>query len=314
MPKPDFLVIGGQKCGSTELCARIASHPRVAFARPKELFFFCRDDVDVLPYPFFEHQAEWAEFDWNRRSDELLRRYEARFAKQEGQICGEGTPQYLPSRRAAARIREAYPDIKLVVILRNPTERAYSAYWHHVKMRRSTQTFENHLQYETGGTLAFGRYREQIEDYLRLFSRDQLHVVLFEQYVRDRERVLAAVFDFLGIGPPPAELGANPAGARDKNAARVPRSPGAQRVLNAWTRTYASFGATIEYELPRERDWREAALSKVVRAIGSLNLTGSVYPPMRGETRARLEAYYRRENEGLGDLIGLDVEASWGWT
>ncbi len=58
MAKPDFLVIGAQKCGTTELCASIAAHPQVCFSRPKELYFFCRDDMDVLPYPFFERESE----------------------------------------------------------------------------------------------------------------------------------------------------------------------------------------------------------------------------------------------------------------
>ncbi len=175
-------------------------------------------------------------------------------------------------------------------------------------MRRSTQSFENHLRYENGGTLRFGRYREQLEGYLRLFRREQLHVVLFEDYVRDRDRVLAGLFGFLGITSRSAG-----SESRGRNAAQIPWSPGTQRILNALERTYPSHGETIEYNLSEPRALWEVATSGALRALGSMNLRASKYVPMGAEIRARLDAYYQRENEGLDELIGIDASRTWGW-
>jgi hypothetical protein len=303
------LVIGAQKSGTTDLCDHLGAHPSVWLSKPKELFFFCRDDVDVLPYPFFERFEEWSAFDWERRRDALLARYAARFAGAPAEaLCGEGTPFYLPSRLAAQRIHQSLPEVKLVAILRHPVDRAYSAYWHHVKMRAAAETFENHLRFEQGQTLSLGHYEEQLRAWIELVGRERLHVVLFEDYVRDRPRAMGGVFDFLGV----ERLAIDPSRDARRNAALVPRSPGLQRALNHATRLYPAYAATIEYESTAPRAWPELVVSKALRGLGRLNLKSGRYPPMHPSTREKLDAYYRRRNRGLAELLGRDLSA-WGW-
>jgi hypothetical protein len=313
---PDFLVIGAQKSGTTDLCDLLGAHPSVFISKPKELFFFCRDDVDVLPYPFFERFDEWARFDWARRRDELVEGYAAHFdGAPDGALCGEGTPFYLPSRLAAERVRETLPNVKLVAILRHPVDRAYSAYWHHVKMRRAAETFENHLRFERGGTLALGHYEAQLGMWAERFGRDRLHVVLFEEYVRDRVAVGEGVLAFLGVDRA-VDRARDEASRRERprkqNAALVPRSALLQRALNRATRLYAAHAETIEYESPAPRSLPELAVSKALRGLGRRNLESGRYPPMRASTRRKLDAYYRRRNAGLAELLGRDL-AVWGW-
>jgi hypothetical protein len=305
---PDFLVIGAQKSGTTELCGHLGSHPSIYFSRPKELYFFCRDDVRILPYPFFERRDEWREFAWPERQRELLEGYARKFepATPE-QICGEGTPFYLPSIPAAERIRDALPKARFVVILRNPVDRAYSAYWHHVKMRRASETFENHLRYETGGTLELGHYEEQLRAWVDLVGRKRLHVVLFEEYVHDRLTVANGVFDFLGVDLLPAEPLES-----GRNRALVPRSFALQRFLNRLERAYPAYSATIEYESAPPRKTPELLVSKAIRGLGRLNLGPGRYPAMRDETREALDEHYRRRNRGLAELLERDL-AVWGW-
>jgi hypothetical protein len=309
LSRPDFLVIGAQKSGTTDLCHQLARHPGVWFSKPKELYFFCRDDVEVLPYPFFENFEEWKAFDWHRRRTELLEAYARKFeGAAVGQLRGEGTPFYLPSRFAAARVREVLPDVRIVAILRHPADRAYSAYWHDVKMRRATETFENHLRFERSGALAFGHYEEQLRTWSELFGRDRLEVILFEDYRRDRSAAMSRIYGFLGLDPAAIDT----AGDERRNEASVPRFPRVQRMLNQALRFYRSYWATIEYETTTPRAWPELAATKTIRGLGRLNLGARPYPPMNPTTRARLDDYYRRRNQGLAALLGRDLHV-WGW-
>ena len=89
--------------------------------------------------------------------------------------------------------------------------------------------------------------------------------------------------------------------------------PGNPADPNALERTYPSHGETIEYNLSEPRALWEVATSGALRALGSMNLRASKYVPMGAEIRARLDAYYQRENEGLDELIGIDASRTWGW-
>ena len=308
---PDFLVIGVQKSGTTDLCAYLSGHPNVFISDPKELFFFCRDDLDVLPHTFFERYEEWLAFDWEGDRERLLDRYARNFeAARADQHCGEGTTVYLPSRVAARRIEQTLPEARFVAILRNPVKRAHSAYFHHLKMRRSTETFANHLRYEQGSTLAFGHYEEQLREWFDRFGRERVHVVLFEEYVRDRRGVANGVLEFLGL--PPMDADAPTRG--NSNTAQVPGSPRLQRVLNQALRLYPARFTTIKYDLEVERPLWELALSSSLRGIGALNLRmRSRYGKMDPEMAPRLETYFRRRNAGLADLLGRDLSI-WGWS
>ena len=93
--------------------------------------------------------------------------------RHAGQLLGEGSTSYLPSYRAPQRILELNPEARIVAILRNPVDRAYSAYWHYLASGESCQCFEQHLRYESGLTLVMGEYHRHLQFWLRYFPRNR---------------------------------------------------------------------------------------------------------------------------------------------
>ncbi|MCW2757454.1 MAG: sulfotransferase [Nocardioidaceae bacterium] len=124
-PRPDFLVIGAPKAGTTALHAALAQHPQVFVSNPKEPKYWLCDDAPPPAYvgPGDAHsQQEWI---WRRHE------YDALFAGVPGnRVRGESTPFYLWSKGAHRRIAEALPDVRLIAVVRDPIDRAYSNWMH----------------------------------------------------------------------------------------------------------------------------------------------------------------------------------------
>ena len=202
-PLPGFLILGAQKAGTTALYAYLRRHPGVTGPSWKEVSFFDR---------------HWARGErWYRGN--FPPRFRARAA-----AVGEASPSYLFHPLAPARAASLVPGAKLIVLLRNPVDRAFSHYQHEVALGREPLSFEDALDREEerlAGELdrmradpAYfshawwnhsyvlrGRYAEQLETWLRPFPREQLLVLSTEELGADTEAAYARVLDFLGLAP-----------------------------------------------------------------------------------------------------------------
>src|SRR6478752_4899918 len=127
MALPDFLVVGAPKAGSTAVHEALVQHPQLFLSTPKEPKFFLtagtRPRRDQHRGPGDAHSArEWV---WQRG------RYEQLFdAAPHGTLRGESTPFYLWDRAAHRRIHQLLPNVKLIAIIRDPVDRAYSNWTH----------------------------------------------------------------------------------------------------------------------------------------------------------------------------------------
>ena len=224
---PSFLVIGAQRAGTTSLFYYLCGHPDVARPATKEIHFF--DD------------NYWRGADW----------YRSYFALSFGgeRATGEATPYYLFHPAVPARVAATIPDAKLVVLLRNPVDRSYS---HYRKMKRmgierlsfkkALAAEERRLAGEEERLLADPRYRsghhrrhayvgrslyaDQLERWLGAFPRDQLLVLLSEDFFARPAEVYAETLGFLGL--PPWE----PEALEDRNPASYrPLPPGLRAAL-----------------------------------------------------------------------------------
>ena len=201
---PDFLVIGAPKAGTTALHAALAHHPGLYMSPVKEPKFFLSDGPpptkggpgDALTY---------REHIW-RRAD-----YEALFdPAPAGTLRGESTPLYLYDRTAMRRIRAALPDARLIVIVRDPVERAHSN-WTHLwsaglepvgdfvracgeEERRIAAGWASFWHY-----IGLGRYGEQLEYLFTLFPREQVLVLRYRRLVDEPEQTLDEICAFLGV-------------------------------------------------------------------------------------------------------------------
>jgi hypothetical protein len=204
MALPDFFIAGAPKAGTTALHAALARHPSLYMSAVKEPKFFLTDG----PPPTRGgpgDAATYREHVW-RRAD-----YEALFAPAPaGTLRGESTPFYLYNQAAQVRIRALIPDAKLIVILRDPVERAHSN-WTHLwsagldpigdvvracaeEERRAAAGWAEFWRYT-----ALGRYGEQLEHLYTVFPRDQVMVFRYRALIEHPAGVLDRICAFLGV-------------------------------------------------------------------------------------------------------------------
>ncbi len=204
---PDFLVIGAPKAGSTALHAALEKHPELFLSTPKEPKYFLTGGERPRRIhhrgPGDAHSAQ--EWIWQ------LDRYERLFeAAPAGVLRGESTPFYLWDKSAHRRIAEAVPHAKLIAVIRDPVDRAYSN-WTHLRsdglepqddFRRACKLEE---QRAARGWAPFwryvglGRYGEQLAHLYEHFPREQVHVLRYRQLIDEPQTTLDDIAGFLGV-------------------------------------------------------------------------------------------------------------------
>jgi len=196
--KPDFLIIGAQKCGTTWLWAVLRDHPEVFLPETKELEFFS--------------------YAKSRESDGFGRYLATHFAGAGGaRAVGEATPSYFWNSNAhpeycdkpkgfdldipGAVFERLGSRVRLVLALRDPVQRAISAYLHHVRKERIDRTRSIFDAGRERGILHMGFYFEHLKEWLVRFRMEQIHVVILEEAAARPLRAFTALFRFLGVDP-----------------------------------------------------------------------------------------------------------------
>lgn len=309
---PDFIMVGAPKCGTTSLHAMLALHPEV-FIPENEVFFFDVDDVIVHP-DFFIHRDGLSFHDYDAQFEEYLDWYRSVFSGAlPGQLIGEDSTTYLCAPDAARRIASLLPDAKLIALLRDPVDRAYSQYLHDVRAGRHSLSFERTLRTNPDTSLGRGFYAEQLERYRGFMEAGQMQVYFFEDLVAEPLVVLRQVCDFLGLDelPPVDER------ARHSNAARPPLHMKARLLVNHWLGHRFTFPRPRpnlpNYEGPQAPSTQTRALRWYEEALLTVNerLPRRPHAPMAAATRAHLQKVYAKRNAGLSELLGADVGARW---
>jgi len=196
---PNFLIIGAARCGTTTLYNQLQRHPNIYLPPEKR------------PEPhFFYKTAEYA-----RGIGYYENKY---FTAWRGQkAVGEASTSYVFGSRVAQRVCESLPGIKLICLLRNPIERAFSSYWHTVASGIERLPFAEAIEREQERAAALastalgelapfayverGLYHRQLERWFDEFDPAQMLVVTFDELVGDPRGVLADVARFLGVSP-----------------------------------------------------------------------------------------------------------------
>ncbi|MHB8596656.1 MAG: sulfotransferase domain-containing protein [Ktedonobacteraceae bacterium] len=266
---PNFLIIGAQRCGTTSLYYYLLEHPQMVPGSAKELHFF--DE-------YYARGMRW----YRAQFPTTVQKYYAEHIRKQDFITGEATPAYLLHPHAAERISKVLPDIKLIVLLRNPVDRAYSQHWLMTRVNHETLSFEEAIEREQAiitterekiladanrssqnfrsfSYLTRGIYVEQLQQWMKYYPREQFLVLKSEDMYSNPAETIKQTLEFIGLSS--LEIKAN--------------------------KEYK------QYRLPQK--------------VGYLN---KEYPPkMKPETRQYLLDFFKPYNARLQEFLGRDF----GW-
>lgn len=194
--KIDFLIIGTQKGGTSALDEYLRQHPEIGMAKRKELHYF--DNEIIFSNKEVDYSIYEKEFD----------------ISQNFKVYGESTPIYLYWEPCCKRIWEYNNDIKLIVLLRNPIDRAFSHWNMEYERNAEKEPFmyciknENMrikealpAQHRVYSYTDRGFYSEQIRRYKRYFNDEQILFIKYEEFKKNQEFELDKVFEFLKVNP-----------------------------------------------------------------------------------------------------------------
>lgn len=309
MRLPNFFIAGAPKAGSTSLYRYLDQHPQIFMSPLKEPHFFS-DEIRVENFEDpFRLKA--------RANTEALRKFLAgpmtgrcsggpvsewedyvklfRHASGEKAI-GEASVCYLWSETAARNIAARIPEAKILIVLRNPVDRAFSQYVHMLMFAEAHVSFRDHMQASLRSTsrrfsptypfLEFGLYGKQIERLFQFIAQERVAIYDYEEYCRDPAVMLHRVFGFLGV-----DDRFTPDLSERHMQATVPRSYRVRR----WLKRSGAWQAA------------RAILPEPMRA----RLRSTVFQPRQNfvldpKDRAALAEYYRADTEKLSRLLGRD--------
>lgn len=269
--KLDFVGIGPQKTGSTWLHFMLVQHPELCLPiATKEIQFFDefydKDLKNLTTY--FKHQ-------------------------KAGQLTGEVTPRYFDTAVSPERIKEHFPDIKILVSLRHPIEKAQSLYRHYLKLGLIKNIDFDKAIKEEPQILSSGNYKQHMEHWQSLFRPDQFHYVLMDDIKEKPEEVLKGIEAFLGIKEYiPENL------REKKNAATMPSSLFVARYMNKIVATLKRF-----------------KLHKIVEVGKSVGLRKMLYesdkklPAIPEEWKPKLLEMYEADTQYVEKILGRKLNA-----
>ena len=269
---PNFIIPGAPKSGTTALQIYLSQHPDIYMVN-QEIHFFDNDDN-------FKKGIEWYK----------------RFFKEKKKMMGEKTPQYMYDKKVPARIHKYLGEVKLVFLLRNPIDRAYSHYWHNKRIgkeplsfEKAIKTEEKRMKVDTKNSYLYsykdrGQYIDQIMRYNDFFPKSKMKFVLSEELNENTREVLKNILQFLEVGSD-FEF----TDVKKKHVGGVPRSNSLAKIAGN------KFVNNIKY------------LKWGIKIIN----TKKIKPPIAGETRRYLQMHFSSYNQQLEKFTGLDLER-WG--
>jgi hypothetical protein len=281
--KPDFFIVGAPKSGTSSLYQYLMQHPDVFMSDPKE------------PHFFYNRNAPGSPVLGVKDLDKYLKLFEG---VSEEVRAGEASTSYLWLTNAAQEIRQLQPEAKIIMLLRDPVDRAYSHYWHQVRDDKEPLGFDEALHHELERVrrglwhglyyVENGRYAEQVTRYLETFGAESVRVYLFEDLIRDPWSVCRSVFGLLGVDPDaPVEA------RRAYNRGGVPRS-----------RLFAKLIRSPVKE-PLKKVLPETFRRNLGDRIRGTN--NKPIPEMNFETKHYLREVFREDVLRLEEIIGRDL-------
>jgi hypothetical protein len=302
VPLPSFLVVGAPRAATTSLHYYLAQHPDIAMSTTKEPNYFLFDHSGGRPTPYVANDPRIV-----AKSVADRAAYERLFRVTAQSAIGEASPLYLYTEQSPREAASLLPDVKVVAIVRDPVERAYS---HFVYVNddlgdRAADAFAAAVEaelplpdepYRPGSHwLRLGRYHRQLQRWLDAVGRERLLVLPYDEVVTSTDAALARTCRFLGVDD----------GFEFDVATRY----------NSSSRVGASHRRGIDRLVKPMRPYLKRALPpRVVGALAHRRATahaggGSTPSPVEEPIRARLAPYFADDLAWLQAEYGIDLSA-----
>ncbi len=291
MMLPNFLCIGAPKSGTTSLYDLLKQHKDVFLPSFKEPHFFDSDES------------------WNKGVEWYHSSY---YAKANNQCIGDFTPTYLSNKLAPSRIKKVLGNqVKFVVILRNPIDRAYSHYLHTLRDQHENLSFiealeeeaqrlhnfreeNNHIAMIRFSYLEQGMYAKQLEHYFKFFDRDQFYITTFDDFVSNQEQVVKEICAFLGLQEQEGMqylLQSNKSSeARSVALKNVIKKPSIIKKLAKWLVPSFSYRQKIR---------------NLIQALNNKSITKK--PLSEINRKSYYQRYFKQEIQSLEDLLSINL-------
>jgi hypothetical protein len=282
----EFIGIGMVKCGTSWISRCLAAHPQILFSgrkSSKEIKFFNKA------------------YNLNKGINWYLKQFPRR---QEGKIRGEFTPAYMVDENANNLIHRFFPNVKLLVSLRNPPDMLYSLYrdWSATPWVEIADDFDKAVRNKEYDKIRieYGLYYKNLKKYYDLFPKENILVLLFEDINQNREQTLERLYKFLGVD----EKFRSPALYERVNQTVVPRS----MTIHKLTR----FFITLTRETKLIKAIAHSPIMNEIIYHGYKKINGKKVsrPVLFGQTRQTLSDFFHADIEKLEKLIGRDL-SSW---
>lgn len=300
--------MGAAKAGTTALYKQLSQHPEVFFSPIKEPFYFAKDIVfddfrldmkanfttDLTQYLDQADRPALHNAFVTNESDYL------RLFEHAGQqkIKGEASVAYLYSEEAAKHIAAFNPAAKILLILRNPVDRAYSHYWMDRKMGLTNNNFgeaiENDQQLSKKGWgvsslyVELGQYAEQVQRFKEAFPTEQVAIIWYEDFAEHPWETLQQIARFLGIDAAPLKTD----GMERHNQAKEPRWTALQR----WKR-HSFLARSLQGMVP----------ASLKTSMQTMLYKSQKVPVLSREERAAVLPYFEQDIKALSTLLGRNL-------
>lgn len=294
--KLDFVGIGGQKCATSWLAKILAQHPEICVPEAKELQYFNSWEPFGIKKKFLRYKrgiSYYFKFFKNCSNPDIKK--------------GEFSVQYMHEEDVAERIRKTFPETKIIAIIRNPVDRAYSAY-HYFKeqyaVQEKSETFKEAVEKHPVEYLERGLYYRKLKKYYDVFPKEQILVLVQEEIKKDPKTALRQTCKFLGVDPDFEFEGAE----SKVNYAKKRKNKALSKFLFL---CFALPDKLERYHLRFISDFISAlGVRKLFNRMRKANTVKYTYPLLPQEVRAKLMPYFKEDVEKLQKLLDKDL-SSW---
>ena len=281
---PNFFIVGGSKCGTTNISHYLNEHPDVFISKLNEPYYFSRFDI----LKDFVRESMVTNFE----------KYLDLFKDAENhKAVGEASSVYLSAPNAASEIKKAFPNSKIIISIRNPIERAHSSYFSYQFMHHKKETFSEMIELHEKqikkneffiyNILEPGFYTKHIKRFQEIFEPEKIKIIIFEDYIKNTNESINSIFSFLGIDKK------NDLVEQSKGAYRVPKNNFSGKLLK--NSTFRKLTTKLVPTVSRQK-------------IGDRFLLKQTKKPEMLETeRTRLKEVYKDEFTRLQKLLNIKL-------